>query len=392
MNDGRLLTGILDAENKDDLKRKFTAGYIIHISLYDNTNSFYKRGVPIKVLLRFTKQLRAIIDAGIPILTGLNILWKEMNNKQLQIIISHIQNKLTAGSRFSEAVNDLPQVFPPLYRSLVPIGESGADLSIILGKLVDYYTNQTAFTEKIKKAMTYPVIVIVMVFLVVVGMMMFVVPFFEKFFHQMHLTLPRITTMVINLSDMLRTWQFFVILVGGFFGVTYAYKKMKANPVTETLIDKWKLRLPLVGRIFYYASLERFTRTLSLLMSAGITINRGLELSSQTILNKVLENSLAQVRVKITEGQALSDALRDTKLFPDLLVEMTGVGEKSGTLSTMLLKMADTFNEELNEYIEWLLSLMEPVLILLVAGVVLLTLLTLYLPIISLWKGMASVH
>ncbi|MCM8773606.1 MAG: type II secretion system F family protein, partial [Candidatus Omnitrophica bacterium] len=307
---------------------------------------------------------------------------------QMQVVISQIRNRLSTGSSFSQAINEFPDVFPVMYRALLPVAETGAGFIPILKRITEYLNNQKEFIGKIKKATTYPIIVLGFAILVVILMLVIVVPIFQKVFAKIKVELPYLTQLIIKLSLIMRSFTFWIIVGVVFLGIIIFYKKLSSHPQGRFLLDRFKLKIPLFGRIFYIASLSRLVRSLGLLLGSGVPVSQSIEVAKATILNKAIENHLVWVGQRITEGEYLSEALRSTNIFPSLLIEMVAVGEHSGSLAEMLMKVSHYFEEELDKRMNKFLSLLEPALIIIVGGIVMFVLLAIYLPIFKLWQGL----
>lgn len=390
-NEGKLFSGILEADNKKDLRKKLrNAGFYVtsvRIQKEKTRLSLFEKKINLDTLIIFTHQLTSMIEAGFPIIKALDVLWKEIDHPNMQIVISQIKNRINSGSSLSEAVNEFPEVFPVIYRSLLTVAESGAGMVPILKKLTEYFNKQKEFIVKIKKATTYPLIVITFAIFVVIGMLTFVVPVFRKVFTQIKVELPLPTQLIIGLSEIFRTFYFWLIVLGIAAVVYFLYRRMRSSPKWLLQMDKMKLKLPLFGKIFYAAAIGRFTRTLSLLLSAGLPVVQSIDVSKGTAVNKEIEESLNYANQQVLEGVFLAEALRQTKIFPTLLIEMTSVGEQSGTLAEMLEKVADHFEEDLDYRINKFLTLLEPMMIIVLGCIVAFILLSIYLPIFKLMQG-----
>lgn len=389
---GKTFSGVLEAEDIKALRKKLrdSGYYVVFVSSYRKKRrlSLFEEKITLDTLTSFTHQLSSMIEAGLPILMALDILWREIENSKMQVVISQIRNRLKEGKSLSEAVGEFPTVFPIMYRALLSVAESGGGLVSILKKLVEYLNNQKQFISKIKKATTYPMIVVFFAVIVVVLMLILVVPTFQKVFAKINVELPLLTQMIVSISNLMRTFIFWFVTAGAIFFLYFLYRTIKANPRGHLLIDKIKLRLPLFGKIFYTAAVGRFIRSLSLLLGGGLPAAKSIEVAKAAAVNKEIENSLEWVEKRIIEGVSLNESLRETRFFPMLLVEMAAVGEQSGTLVEMLERVANHFEEELEFRLNKFLTLLEPLLIFFVGGVVVFVLLSIYLPIFKLWRAL----
>ncbi|MCM8823525.1 MAG: type II secretion system F family protein [Candidatus Omnitrophica bacterium] len=387
---GRVFSGVAEAEDIKLLKKQLReAGYyIINLSPKKSRRSIFSKRITMDDIIIFTHQLTSILEAGLPILKSFEIIWKETDNPQMQVVISQIRNRLSTGASFSQAINEFPDVFPVMYRALLPVAETGAGFIPILKRISEYLNNQKEFIGKIKKATSYPMFVLGFAILVVILMLVIVVPTFQKVFAKIKVELPYLTQLIIKLSLIMRSFIFWIIVGLVFLGIIILYKKLSSHPQGRLFLDRLKLKIPIFGRIFYIASLSRLVRSLGLLLGSGVPVSQSIEVAKATILNKEIENHLVWVGQRITEGEYLSEALRSTNIFPSLLIEMVAVGEHSGSLAEMLIKVSQYFEEELDKRMNKFLSLLEPALIIIVGGIVMFVLLAIYLPIFKLWQGL----
>ncbi len=392
---GRVYTGVSEKEDVRALKKTLhdRGWYVIKVAPFkERKESFFQKKVGLEDLIMFTHQLCSMLEVGIPILRALDILWKQVSNVRLQVVISRIKDRLAEGKSLYEAFGEFPDVFPLIYRSLLGVAQTGAGLVTVLSKLVEYLNNQRVFISKIKRATTYPLVVIAFAILVVILMLVWVVPTFQVVFGRINVELPLITQIILNISALMRSVLFWVII--GIFSIlaTFFYKKIAVTSYGRYKIDSLKLKLPILGNLLYTASLARFIRSLGLLLSAGLPIGRSLETAKAVVINKKITRSLDSVEKRITEGVSLSDSLAETRIFPSLLSQMVAVGEESGTLSEMLDKVSAHFEEELDYRLNKFLTLIEPLLIIFVGGIVVFVLMSIYLPVFKLWGGIVGMR
>ena len=388
---GRVFWGVVEARDKKEVKRKFrsTEYFLIGVESYSKKKLSQMR-LPLDALVIFTHRFYSLIEAGLPILSALNILWRQSESHDVQIITSHIRKCLEDGSNLGEAINEFPLVFPVMYRALISVAEEGAGLVPILAKISEYLEDQKAFIARAKKAVLYPSLVLVFAVLVLLGMFLFVVPTFQKVLEKLHVKLPFFTQLIFHISEVLRSGYFYLFLglvVGG--GIV-VYKKFRTNRHFRLWMDDFKLRVPYFRNIFYMLSMSRFVRSLSLLIGAGISIIVSLDTAKTTVVNQKIEQAVDEIRKQVIEGISLYPAFKSTKMFPLMLVEMIGIGETSGSLAKLLTKSAVHFDEEVDYYINKFLTYLEPLLIILVGGIVGIILLGIYLPIFSLWVGLSN--
>jgi len=394
---GKAYSAISEAENAKSLKKTLRdrGWYVISVHpAKEKIRAFFflRRNVGLDALIMFTHQLCSMLDAGIPVLNALDLLWKQTDNPDFQIIISQIRNSLARGASFSESFNEFPEVFPPVYRALLGVADIGANLVKILRKLLEYLNNQREFMMKLKRAITYPAIVVVFAIVVVIIMLLWVIPVFQQVFRKINVELPLFTQLVINISATMRTLTFWIIATMLSIGFFYICKKYSATEKGRDTIDRFKLKIPFFGKIIYAAAISRTARSLSLLFGGGLPIAKSLEVARTTALNSRISKALAWVQRRIIEGAPLGVSLAETKVFPSFLVEMVSVGEESGTLIEMLDRISVHFEEEFDFRINRFLTTLEPMLIIFVGGLVVFILLSIYLPIFKLWGGLTGLR
>jgi type IV pilus assembly protein PilC len=393
---GKIYLGVSEAADVKTLKQNLRdhGWYALKVSPFrERTRGFlFRRRVDIDLLIMFTHQLASMLDAGIPILTGLDIMWKQIDDPTFQVVISQIRNKLSQGKSLSQVFNEFPDIFPPIYRSLLAVAETSGNLVKVLRKLLEYLNNQKEFTIKIKKATTYPLIVIVFAIFVVFLMLLWVVPVFQSVFSKLKIELPLFTKVVMGISSVMRSGWFWLLAACLFLIVFFIYKRFRATAIGKDAIDRLKLKIPILGKIIYGAAVARFVRSLSLLLGGGLPITRSIEVAKTTVINTRILKALNWVEEKIVEGSALGVSLDDTRIFPPFLVEMVSIGEESGTLVEMLDRVGLHFEEDLDYRLHKFLTYLEPLLIIFVGGLVVFILLSIYLPIFKLWGGVANIR
>lgn len=391
---GKAYSGVAEADDIKSLKNNLRdhGWYVIAARPLAGKPKFLflKRGVGLDNLIMFTHQLSSMLEAGIPMLNALDIIWKQIDNQRFQIIISQLKNKLAQGASISEAFNSFPDVFPMLYRALLSVADVGANLVKILRKLLEYLLDQREFLFKLKRAVTYPVIVICFAIVVVIIMLLWVIPTFQMVFTKIKVELPLFTQIIIKISMIIRTFYFWlaVVLISAVLG--YIYKNFSATEKGREIVDRIKLRIFIFGPILEAACISRLVRSLSLLLSGGLPVARSIKVAKATAMNAKFSKALDSVERGITEGATLSASLAETKAFPSFLVEMVSVGEESGTLVEMLERVAVHYEENFDFKLNRFLTLLEPLLIIFVGGMVIFILLAIYLPIMKLWSGLTG--
>ncbi len=340
-------------------------------------------GVNDKDIVIFTRQFATMIDAGLPLVQALEILSTQVENKTLAQTLVTIKGDVESGSTYADALRKHPKVFTDLYANMVAAGEAGGILDTILNRLAAYMEKAMKLKKKVKGAMTYPIVVSGIAVFVIAIIMIFVVPTFSKMFSSMGGTLPLPTLMIINLSN-------FLAGIGGLLtglclvALFIALGQIRKNEKGRAITDRIFLRLPIFGMILRKVAVAKFTRTLSTLISSGVPILDGLEITATTAGNKVIEYAVLEVRQAVSEGKTLAEPLMKSKVFPPMVTHMIAVGESTGALDTMLSKIADFYDDEVDAAVNNLTAMMEPMLMVFLGGSVGFIVIAMYLPIFKL--------
>lgn len=335
-------------------------------------------------LLVFTRQLSTIISAGLPLLQGLDILADQTEDPNFAVVIDSIAQHVEAGETFSDALRKYPRAFPELYVSMVRAGEAGGDLDGVLMQLADYLEESEDLKRRIRSAMTYPVVAFSMIILIATGLVIFVVPQFAEIFGSFGKKLPAPTQFLINLSHVLRTVYAWLIIIGSIIGIISFLRIYGSTEMGRYNLDQIKLRLPVFGDLIRKVSISRFTRTLSTLIKSGVPILQALEIVERTSGNEVFARAVRQSGESVRNGEALSEPLGRSGVFPPMVTRMIAVGEKTGELEAMLKKISDFYDSEVRAKVDGLTSLIEPLLIGLMGLVVGSIIVALFLPILQL--------
>jgi type IV pilus assembly protein PilC len=388
---GRLLNGLIEARNENEARRKVVREDYFFISAKPcRKEEVFSRKVPSKSLLMFTQRLMSMMDAGIPVLGVINILWRQTEDPTIQLVVSHIKAQLEEGSQISTAMDDFPKIFFPVYRSLIRVGEVGGSLVPIMRKLADYLDYQEKLIDRVKKATLYPVFVIIFSFIVIMGLFAFVVPTFQKVLLKLNVPLPAITKTVLFFSSLIRSPWFMISLIFLVIVGIVAFNYCKKDAKLGIEIDKLIFKIPLFGDIFYVFSLSHVVRSLSILLGAGVPIMASLNMACDTSGNKATAAQLNSVKEQIEQGRSMYESFRSIKQFPVMLVEMIGIGESSGMMVDVLEKVTKYFDEDVDYRLNRVLTILEPVLVIIVGGIIVVTLLAIYLPIVSIWQGLMA--
>ncbi len=340
------------------------------------------KSVPSKNLAIFTRQFSVMIDAGLPLVQCMEILGKQEPHKNFAAVILKVREDVESGAALADAMKKHPKTFDALYSNMIAAGEAGGILDTILKRLATYIEKSVKLKGEVKSAMIYPVAVIVIAGIVVTAILWKVIPTFASLFSGLGAQLPMPTRVVIALSNYIVAYGWIGIIVIGLMG--YALKTYYATPGGRHLIDAIMLKLPILGNILRKVAVARFCRTLSTLLASGVPILDGLDITARTAGNAIIEEAVQKVRTSIERGETISAPLKETGVFPSMVVQMINVGETTGALDAMLSKIADFYEEEVDTAVAGLLTLMEPVMIFFLGGIVGGIVIAMYLPIFDL--------
>ncbi len=383
---GEVLSGEYVAENKQEMinylrKRKIIITHVRQKPKDINLNFGFKNRIKTKDLGVFTRQFATMVNAGLPMVQCLDILAKQLEKPVFKKVVAEVMSDVESGTTLAEAMGK-HNCFSDLYVNMVDAGEAGGILDVILNRLAVYLEKADALIRKIKSAMTYPAVV----FFVAIGattfMLLFIIPTFAKMFMDFGGTLPLPTRIVMGLSDFLRAnwWLLLGCIIFAIFMLRRYYKSNKG----KYNIDKMLLNLPVLGSVIRKGSVARFTRTLGTLISSGVPILNGLEITAKTAGNKVIEEAVMETRTSISEGNTIAEPLKESGVFPPMVVQMIGVGEQTGALDEMLDKVADFYDSEVDTAVSALTAIIEPLMIVFMGGIVGGMLIAMYLPMFKL--------
>jgi type IV pilus assembly protein PilC len=344
--------------------------------------SLFEKKVKTKEIVIFTRQFSTMINAGLPLVQCLDILSSQQPNPSFKKVTSQIKVDVEAGSTFADALSKHPKIFDSLYVNLVAAGEVGGVLDTVLNRLAVYMEKNESLKNKVKGAMTYPIIVLCVAFGVVAILMIFVIPTFSDMFKQFGSALPGPTQFIVNLSSFFR--KFWWAMIGFIFALIFGFKWIRTQEKGRFYTDKMMLRLPVFGPLIRKVAVAKFTRTLGTMISSGVPIMDGLEITSKTAGNMIIENAIKTVRTAISEGRTMSEPLEQTGLFPGMVVQMIAVGEATGAMDQMLGKIADFYDEEVDTAVEALTSSLEPMLMVFLGGIIGFVVVAMYLPIFKM--------
>ncbi len=347
-----------------------------------------KRSVKAKVLMIFTRQLATLIDAGLPLMRGLAVLAKQEKDIVLRATIDRLADSVQSGATFSESLAQHPKIFNKLYINMVKAGELGGVLEIVLLRLAEFQEKAQKVKNKVVAAMFYPIIVLVIAISILAFLLVFIVPKFQEIFRDMlgNKPLPALTTFVIEASNLVKGNALWLGL--GVVAIVVGYNLLAANPKGKALIDRVKLRMPLFGDLIRKSSISRFSRTLGTLVTSGVPILQALNITRETAGNVVIAEAISKIHDSVKEGESIVQPMEASGVFPPMVISMVDVGEETGQLPEMLLKIAEVFDDEVDNAVAGLTSLLEPVMIVFLAVIVGTIVIALFLPLISIIGGM----
>lgn len=387
---GKIITGKLEADNEASVSARLREmGYFV-IGVEVEKPSITKREIRIlkpkvktKDVTVFTRQFATMINAGLPLVKCLSILSEQTESPVLTEVIVDVQHEVEMGRSLSEALSKHPDVFSDLYTSMVKAGEIGGVLDDVLLRIATTLESEALIRSKIKSALTYPIAMFAISILLLVVMLVFVVPSFEKMFKEIGATLPLLTRLVMGLSHFLLSWMGMLVIAALIGGVIYLRRWVK-TPKGRRKYDALKLKLPVFGNLIHKMSLSRFSRTLGTLVASGVPILQALEITSKTVGNVLVAEAVDNVRAGVKEGESIARPLSQSPLFPPMVTQMLAIGEETGALDTMLNKVSDFYDSEVSTTVDAMTSLLEPILIVFLGLVVGIIVLSLYMPIFSL--------
>jgi type IV pilus assembly protein PilC len=392
---GGAVSGEQAATNKAELVNLLKRQQIKVSKLSEKGKEFnlptFQSGVNAKDLAVFTRQFSVMIDAGLPLVQCLEILAGQQENKTFETVLTATRASVEGGTTLSGAMRQHEKVFDALYVNLVEAGEAGGILDTILQRLASYIEKNVKLKRAVKSALVYPVAVLLVAGGVITLLLWKVVPIFATLFLGLGVDLPLPTRIVIGLSNFIGSIFGLLILVF-FVGVVVAIKLWHATENGRYILDGVLLKMPLVGILLRKICVARFTRTLGTLISSGVPILEGLDITARTAGNAVIEKALLQVRKSVEQGKNLADPLKETEVFPGMVTQMIGVGEQTGAMDAMLQKIADFYEEEVDAAVKDLLAALEPAMIVFLGVVVGGIVISMYLPLFSLIGKLSSAH
>jgi type IV pilus assembly protein PilC len=390
---GEKVTGDRTAATKQDLQNQLRRERIAVGSIKEKGKEFNlpmigSSSVPTKDIAIFFRQFSVMIDAGLPLVQCLEILAANQENMTFQKCLTGVRTTVEGGSTLANAMRSYPKIFDDLSTNMIEAGETGGILDVILQRLATYLEKAVKLRQAVRSALVYPTAVISIATMIVAGLLKWVVPIFANLFQGLDVTLPLMTRVVISMSEFIGKfgWIFLVFLII----IAVAIKYARTSPQGRLFFDSLLLKMPILGPILRKIAVARFTRTLGTLITSGVPILEGLTITARTSGNAVLEQSIMKVRKAVEEGRTIVDPLRESGVFPNMVVQMIGVGEATGAMDAMLQKIADFYEDEVDAAIKDMLTILEPLLIgflgVVVGGIVI----ALYLPLFSMIAKLAG--
>ncbi len=344
--------------------------------------AFFQPKVTGKDVVIFTRQLSTMIDAGLPLVQCLQILAKQQSNSTFRRVLQEIQTDVETGTTLADAMRKHPKVFDNLYSNMIEAGELGGILDTILSRLAVFKEKAMALQKKIKGAMTYPAICLAIATLIFIIILIFVIPVFSKMFADFGSALPLPTQIVVNMSDFVKGNFLYIAIITGF--IVILIKKIYNTEKGRLKMDAFFLRAPVAGPLIRKVAVSKFTRTLSTMLQSGVPILDALQVVAKTSGNKIIERSVFRVADSIAEGRPIAEPLEETGVFPNMVVQMINVGESVGALDTMLEKIADFYDEEVDQAVENLTAMLEPLMMVVLGGMIGGLVVAMYLPIFKI--------
>ncbi|TVP63721.1 MAG: type II secretion system F family protein [Nodularia sp. (in: Bacteria)] len=343
--------------------------------------------VTVKDKAVFSRQFAALVNAGVAIVRSLGVLSEQCSNPKLKLALIEISNDVQSGMNLSDSMRKHPACFDGLYVSMVQAGEVGGVLDEVLNRLAKLLEDVARLQNQIKAALSYPVVVGFLATAIFVGMTVFLIPIFANIFTDLGTELPALTQFLMMCSEILRSWRSLVV-VGALIGLSIAYQQYYKTPVGRITIDRLSLKMPLFGDLIQKSSVARFSRTFGALTRSGVPILTCLEIVRDTSGNQVVANAIDAARVDIQQGGMISLALQQDQVFPPMAIQMISIGEETGELDAMLMKVADFYEDEVEQAVKALTSVLEPLMIVVLGGMVGTILLAMYLPMFAVFENL----
>jgi len=379
---GELKSATLDAVSRDDVVVQLRRQKLIVVKIDEEQKKKSGGKIKMKDIVIFTRQFSTMINSGLPLVQALDILSKQSESKALQEVTRQVVYDVESGHTVADALGKHPKAFSELYVNMVAAGEAGGILDTILMRLATFMEKNDALVGKVKSAMMYPGVIMSVAAIAIVVLLIFVIPVFETMFASVSMALPLPTRIVIGASKFLQAYWWAV--GAGLWAFVFALRRYYATSSGKLVIDKLLLKVPVLGDLIRKSSVSRFTRTLGTLISSGVSILDGLEITAKTAGNRVIHDAIMESRASIAGGDTISAPLQRSQVFPPMVISMISVGEQTGGLDEMLSKIADFYDTEVDTAVSAVLSLLEPVMIVFLGVIVGGMVVAMYLPIFDM--------
>jgi len=381
---GELKSATIEAPSRDDAVAQLKRQRLTIIKVDEEKSRAKKTGGNIKMrdIVIFTRQFSTMINAGLPLVQALDILGKQSENKALQAVVRDVVFDVESGNTVADAFKKHPKAFSDLYVNMVAAGEAGGILDTILNRLAFFLEKNDALVRKVKGAMIYPAVIMGVAGIAIMILLWKVIPVFAVMFASVSLELPMPTKVVIGLSNFIN--NFWWAIIGGSAGSAFLLRKYYSTQSGQLVIDRFLLNVPVLGDVLRKSAVSRFTRTLGTLISSGVSILEGLEITARTAGNRVIQDAIMASRASIAGGETIAAPLQKSNVFPPMVISMIAVGEQTGGLDEMLSKIADFYDDEVDAAVSALLSLLEPIMIVFLGVVVGGMVVAMYLPIFDM--------
>ena len=390
---GKGFRGEIEAGSENEARVKLRAQRLMPTKIVATAGQVKKAGgggfgagkVSSKDLQIFTRQLSTLLSSGVPIMQSMETLADGSRSPGLTFALKDIADQVSKGKRFGEALAGHPKIFDRFYVNMVIAGEESGNLDQILNRLAVYIEKSVKIQGKIKGAMAYPAAIIAIAFLVVTGLLVFVIPKFKDLFTSSGQELPALTKLVVAMSEFVQAQWY--VLIGGIFAIFYSFNTYRKTEAGKQALDAILIDVPFMGDLMKKGAVARFTRTLSTLLGSGVGIMEALDIASKVVGNYVIERAILRAKDAITEGKSLTVPLGKEKYIPHMVTQMIGVGEQTGALDVMLGKVADFYEDEVDVAVGALTSVLEPMMMVVLGGIVAFFVIAMYLPIFNMASG-----
>lgn len=385
---GRIQKGEVEASGQEVVKNKLSIQKITPIKIKEKQKdifenvAFLQPKVKQSDIIIFARQFSTMIDAGLPIVQCLDILYSQQDNKTFKIMLKKIKESVEGGETFAEALKKYPEHFDDLFVNMIAAGEAGGVLDTILQRLAAYIEKAAKLKSQVKGAMVYPVVTLIIAFIVLLVILVFVIPVFQQMFKDFGGELPLPTQVVVALSEFVK--QKIIYLIGAIILFIIVYKKFSKTEKGQIALDDFILKIPAFGALLRKVAVAKFTRTMGTMLSSGVSILEALDIVAKTAGNKIIEKAIYDVRSGISEGRTMAEPLSESGIFPSMVCQMISVGESTGALDTMLAKIADFYDEEVDQAVSNLMSLIEPFMLVFLGVTIGGLVIAMYLPIFKM--------